>query len=152
MPAVDIATFAMCAQFSDDDVGKRVVNSHGDEVGMVSTVEHGTAYVEPDPGLTDTIKAKLGWQGRDEDAYPLQEAAVGQVTDDEIHLTGDLDAVGESTGTTGRTDSDRGGGDMVPTEGTDTGPRDSPGRETGIGDDTDTDDDNLLGDDDTTRR
>ncbi|WP_135824827.1 PRC-barrel domain containing protein [Halorussus ruber] len=75
------------AQFSEDDEGKSVVVD-GDEVGIVSEVEHGTAYVEPDPGITDKIKAKLDWGDRDEDTYPLQEQAVDTVTDDEIRLRG----------------------------------------------------------------
>ena len=72
----------MSPEFTDDDIGKTVVNADGEEVGIVADVEHGTAHVEPDPGVTDTIKAKLGWGGADEDAYPLQEGSVSQVTDD----------------------------------------------------------------------
>jgi len=77
------------AQFSEDDEGKSVVVD-GNEVGIVSEVEHGTAYVEPDPGITDKIKAKLDWGDRDEDTYPLQEQAVDTVTDDEIRLRSNL--------------------------------------------------------------
>ncbi|WP_343230416.1 hypothetical protein [Salinilacihabitans rarus] len=80
----------MSPDFTDDDVGKRVVNANGDEIGVVTAIEHGTPHVEPDPGMTDTIKAKLGWEDPDEKAYPLQEAAVDRVTDDEIRLRGDL--------------------------------------------------------------
>lgn len=86
----------MCATFTDDDVGKTVVNANGDEVGIVSSVEHGSARVEPDPGITDTIKTKLGWEGTSGDTYPLQEEAVDRVTDDEIHLKGDLSGVGSA--------------------------------------------------------
>lgn len=87
----------MCATFADDDVGKSVVNAAGEEVGLVTAVEHGTAHVEPDPGITDTIKATLGWEGTNEDTYPLQEHAVDRVTDDEIRLEGDLSGSGPSS-------------------------------------------------------
>ena len=112
----------MSARFTDDEVGKTVVNAHGDKVGIVSAVEHGTAHVEPDPGVTDTIRAKLGWEDTGKDTYPLQEMAVERVTDDEIRLKGDLSGVGGTStgtgtdrgtdtgtgGTTGTRDDDRG--------------------------------------------
>ncbi|AGB38847.1 hypothetical protein [Natronococcus occultus] len=41
----------MCANITENDEGKSVIAA--DEVGIVSDVEHGTAYV--DPNLTDTI-------------------------------------------------------------------------------------------------
>ncbi|WP_331235222.1 hypothetical protein [Natronorarus salvus] len=88
-------TGAMAHNFTEDDEGKKVVDETGEEVGVVTSVEHGTVHVEPDPGITDTISAKLGWGDRDEDTYPLQEESVEAVTDDEIRL-GSLD-----TGTTG---------------------------------------------------
>ena len=78
-------------QFTDDDVGKTVVNGDGDDVGLVSAVKHGTAYVDPDPGITTRITAALGWENiDDEDGYPLQEEAVATVTDDEVRLRSDL--------------------------------------------------------------
>lgn len=77
-------------QFTDDDVGKSVVDERGEQIGVVSAVEHGTARVDPDPGITDKIKATLGWEDTDEDTYPLQESAIEQVTDDEIRLRSNL--------------------------------------------------------------
>ena len=78
-------------QFTDDDVGKTVVNGDGDDVGIVSAVKHGTAYVDPDPGITTRITAALGWENiDDEDGYPLQEQAVATVTDDQVRLRSDL--------------------------------------------------------------
>lgn len=72
--------------FDDDDEGKEVVDANGDTVGRIVTVEHGTAHVDPDPGITDTIMSKLGWGDTDEDTYPLQEAKVAEKTDDQIRL------------------------------------------------------------------
>lgn len=76
----------MSTALTDDAVGKTVVDAQNEEVGMVTAVEHGTAQIEPDPGLTDTIKAKLGWEDADQEAFPLQEDAIASVTDDEIRL------------------------------------------------------------------
>lgn len=78
-------------QFSDEDVGKTVVNGDGDDVGIVSAVDHGTAYVDPEPGITTKITAALGWENiDDDDGYPLQEEAVATVTDDQVRLESDL--------------------------------------------------------------
>ncbi|AFO58672.1 MULTISPECIES: hypothetical protein [Natrinema] len=96
----------MFSQFTDDDIGKRVVNANGDEVGMVADVDHGTAHVEPDPGITDSIKATLGWSASGESTYPLQAAAVSRVTDDEVHLETELS--GHNTGATGGLDHETG--------------------------------------------
>ncbi|WP_435154169.1 PRC-barrel domain containing protein [Haladaptatus sp. DFWS20] len=73
-------------QITDDDEGKKVVDQNGDEVGIVSNVQHGTAHVDPNPGLTDKVKSKLGWGDKDEDTYPLQAEMVQSVTDDEVRL------------------------------------------------------------------
>lgn len=70
---------------TESDEGKKVVR--GDEtVGRVVDVKHGTPYVDPDPGITDTLKSKLGWAEADEDAYPLQDETIEEVTDDEIRI------------------------------------------------------------------
>ena len=76
----------MVTEITDDDEGKKVVDESGDEVGIVADVQHGTAHVDPNPGVTDTVKSKLGWGDRDEDTYPLQEEIVSSVTDDEIRV------------------------------------------------------------------
>jgi len=71
---------------TEDDEGKAVVNANGDDVGRVVEVEHGTAHVEPDPGITDTIKSKLGWGDSDEDTYRLDSNNVEKISDDKVHL------------------------------------------------------------------
>jgi len=71
---------------TDDDEGKKVVDSGGQEVGMISEIRSGTAYVEADPGLTDAIRSKLGWSEAEQDDYPLQEYSIDTVTDDEVRL------------------------------------------------------------------
>jgi|AntRauMinimDraft_3_1070383.scaffolds.fasta_scaffold01840_3 hypothetical protein len=70
-----------------DDEGKSVVNATGDTIGRVVSVEHGNAYVDPDPGLTDTIRSKLGWGEAGQDNYQLDAASIESVSDNEIHLS-----------------------------------------------------------------
>ncbi|WP_276270812.1 PRC-barrel domain containing protein [Haloarcula litorea] len=77
-------------QISEDDVGKDVVSADGDSVGIVSGYRHGTARVDPDPGLATKLKTALGWNETDEEDYPLQEERVAEVTDEEIRLRADL--------------------------------------------------------------
>lgn len=72
---------------TEDDEGKRVTTATGEDVGRVMEVRGGTAYVEPDPGLTDSIRSTLGWGEADEDTYPIREDRVGTITDDEIRLS-----------------------------------------------------------------
>lgn len=72
---------------TEEDEGKKVVRGD-DTVGRIVDVEHGTAYVDPDPGLTETLMSKLGWgdEAGDKDTYPLQESAIERRDDDAIHL------------------------------------------------------------------
>jgi len=71
---------------TDDDEGKKVIGADGEEVGRVVEVSHGTAHVDPDPGVSDTIMSKLGGGDSGDEAYPLQEERIESVTDDEIRL------------------------------------------------------------------
>lgn len=71
---------------TSDDEGKPVMNADGDQVGRVITVEHGRAHVDPDPGLSDAIRSKLGWGETDGEQYELDADSVQTVSDDEIHL------------------------------------------------------------------
>lgn len=82
----------MRTNITEDDEGKTVVNADGEKVGIVSGVRGGTAYVDPDPGLTDAIKSKLGWEDVDTEDYPLKEDRIEGVDEDEdeIRLSRDL--------------------------------------------------------------
>lgn len=71
---------------TDDDEGKRVVDNTGEMVGRVTNVREGRAFVDPDPGITGTIKSKLGWEDEDMEDYPLEDNEVQEITDDEIRL------------------------------------------------------------------
>lgn len=72
------------------DEGKRVLNIDGTEVGRLVAVENGRGYVDPDPGIADTIRAKLGWGDATADAHPLDEGSIDAITDDAVHLRGTL--------------------------------------------------------------
>ena len=76
----------MCAEFTQDDEGKPVLNAEGEQIGIIRDVERGTAHVDPDPGMTDTIKSKLGWGDTDEETYALEDRDVASITDDEVRL------------------------------------------------------------------
>lgn len=74
------------SQLTEDDKGKSVVDSNGTKVGMISDVRNGSAYVDPDPGITDSIRSKLGWGEADEEDYRMESRRVEKVSDDEVHL------------------------------------------------------------------
>lgn len=75
---------------TEDDEGKRVVNTSGDKMGRISNVEGGKAFVDPDPGVTDTIRSKLGWGKEDQDDYQLHADRIDTITDNEVRLKDNL--------------------------------------------------------------
>jgi len=75
----------MRSNITADDEGKTVVHGN-DTVGRVVEVRNDTAYVEPDPGVAETVKSKLGWADRDEDSVALDANAIEEVTDYQVRL------------------------------------------------------------------
>lgn len=71
---------------TEDEEGKRVVDAHGEEIGAVSAVREGTLYVDPNPGLTETITSSLGWGDGDE-SHPIEEERIERITDDAVEIT-----------------------------------------------------------------
>jgi len=51
---------------------------------MVAEVEGQTAYVDPEPGLTDRLKAHMDWGGHGDDDYPVESSQILEITDDEV--------------------------------------------------------------------
>ncbi|ADD05617.1 aspartate-rich protein [Natrialba magadii ATCC 43099] len=82
----------MSPTFTDDDVGKAVESADGDSLGIVVSVEPETAYVDPDPGTTDSIKAVLDWGSESEGAVPVTDDAVERIMDDAIRLSSSVSA------------------------------------------------------------
>ena len=80
----------MTAEITQEDEGKPVVREN-DTLGRIVNVEHGTAYVDPDPGVTDTIMSKLGWsdETKRDETYPLADKSVVEVTSDEVRVESD---------------------------------------------------------------
>lgn len=109
---------------TEDDAGKDVIDSTGEEIGIVSAVEGGTIHVETDPGLTDSIKATLGW-GDTDDTRTIEQRHVAEITDDAVHLA--VDDPGATEGGASReageesVGSETGGADDVGETGTGTG-------------------------------
>ncbi|MBZ6496126.1 hypothetical protein [Natrinema longum] len=75
---------ASSVELTHEDQGKDVVDESGQQIGMVAEVEGQTAYIDPEPGLTDRLKARLDWGGHGDDDYPVDAAQVTEITDDEI--------------------------------------------------------------------
>jgi len=71
---------------NETDEGKTVFDSDGNEVGVVTGFRGGKAYVDPDPGLAESVLATLGWSDIDEGDYALDQDDVEVVTDDEVRL------------------------------------------------------------------
>lgn len=60
---------------TEDDTGKPVVASNDTQVGVISEVEGGTVSIDPDPDLTDDVRAILGGDETDE-TFPLDATAL----------------------------------------------------------------------------
>lgn len=71
---------------TEEDEGKLVVGAEGQELGMVEEVRGNTAYINPEPGLVDRIRSKLGWGDADEEDYTIDEKSIEQITEDEVRL------------------------------------------------------------------
>lgn len=80
----------MTVSFTTDDEGKEVVDASGDTLGIVTEIDRDTAYVDPDPGLTETFLADLGWGDADGGEYTVKADAVETKADEKLHLRGDL--------------------------------------------------------------
>lgn len=74
----------------EKDEGKRVINADGDTIGLISGVRDGAAYIDPEPGISDQIMAKLGWEDIDEDHYRLYRSNIDTITDDEVRVKREL--------------------------------------------------------------
>lgn len=71
---------------TQDEEGKPVVGAEGEDIGVVASVQGGTAHVRPDPGLAETVKARLGWEEAAADTYPVQPEMIDSVSANEVQL------------------------------------------------------------------
>ncbi|WP_049931136.1 hypothetical protein [Halosimplex carlsbadense] len=74
---------------TESDVGKPVVHD-GERVGKIVDHENGTAFVDPNPGVAETVAAKVGLEDHGKEAFPLQRELVDGVGDEEIRLETEL--------------------------------------------------------------
>lgn len=76
----------MPVTLTDDDQGKEVVDAAGTTLGLVTDVRGEAAYVDPDPGLVETIKADLGWTEADSDEYTVDQSAIERKDGEKLYL------------------------------------------------------------------
>lgn len=50
-----------------DDTGKPIVDSEGNHVGIIADVSGDTVSVEPNPDITEDVRATLSWGDADDD-------------------------------------------------------------------------------------
>lgn len=86
MVAWQVDRGAMRSTLSEDDEGKRVLTASGDDVGMLKEVDAGRGFVDPDPGLTDSIRSTLGWGEAQQGDYELVTDRVERVSEDKVVL------------------------------------------------------------------
>ena len=72
-------------ELTNDEVAKRVVDGAGNDIGIVDSVQEGTAYVDPADDI-GAVKSKLDWGADEHDTYPLRNDAISEVTDEEVRL------------------------------------------------------------------
>lgn len=80
----------MVTTLTDDDVGKKVVDAEGKELGIVAKVEEGRAAVDPNPSVAEHVMAAVGWEGEDEEDYTVTEDMIDRKDDDDIVLRGNI--------------------------------------------------------------
>lgn len=75
---------------TDGEIGKSVVDSTGDEVGMITDVDDSgeMMYVDPEPGIAERIRAALDWGSSDDDDYPVDVQQIKRITDQAVELKG----------------------------------------------------------------
>lgn len=77
----------MTANFTDKQVGKRVVDQAGVEVGTVESVRNGELYVEVGPDADEETLSNLRWDGVvHQEVHELRREHVGDVGEDVIRL------------------------------------------------------------------
>ena len=77
----------MAAEFTDEQIGKRVVDQAGAAVGTVSDVRDGSLYVEVAPDADRETLSNLRWDGAvNQEVHRLRSRFVSDVGDDVIRL------------------------------------------------------------------
>lgn len=77
----------MGADLTTEAVGKRVIDADGKHTGLVRDVSSGVVSIEPDPGITETVKTTLGLGHSDRNAYPVGSRAIDTIATDGVYRT-----------------------------------------------------------------
>jgi hypothetical protein len=77
------------ADFTDATEGKPVVDINDDQIGVVTRVENGTAYVEYTASVADRLRSSVGGDDHAETSYALREEMIDHVSEDVIRVRGD---------------------------------------------------------------
>jgi len=84
-------------QISENEKGKTVVDTNGEDIGTVDAVDvsGNRIYVDTNHGIGERIMSALGWGDTDDD-YPIPATEINRITDDtvELKLETDLDEDG----------------------------------------------------------
>jgi sporulation protein YlmC with PRC-barrel domain len=77
---------------STTDEGKFLMDIEGEQIGVVTEVDVGeqVAYVEPEPGVAESLVQGLGFGDADEDDIEVPANSVETVTDTELRVATDL--------------------------------------------------------------
>lgn len=74
-------------EFTEEQIGKRVVAQSGNEIGTVAGVDDDALRVEIGPDADDDVLAQLGWDGVvSQRVHDLERRYVSNVGDDVIRL------------------------------------------------------------------
>lgn len=76
----------MVANVTEADEGKAVVAANGERIGTAEGIEDGSVRVDLDTDVTHAVRTSMEWDDPDRDTFELQNAAIDEVTDDEIRL------------------------------------------------------------------
>ncbi|MFC6835127.1 hypothetical protein [Halomarina ordinaria] len=77
----------MATEFTDEQVGKRVVSQTGEEIGTVSSVSDGDLHVTVDGDVDDDLADELGWGGAvEQDTNRLEREYVADVEEESVRL------------------------------------------------------------------
>jgi hypothetical protein len=86
------------ADFTDAAEGKPVVDINDDQIGVVTRVEDGTAYVEYAARVANRLRSSVGGDDPGETIYALREEMIDHVSEDFIRVRGDHRHDEDSTG------------------------------------------------------
>ncbi len=78
----------MDSEFTDEQIGKRVVGANGTDIGVVKAVRRGTLHVEVGPDANPKTLDELGWTGIvHQSVHRLPGRYIADITDEVVRLS-----------------------------------------------------------------